>query len=67
MNFDFLTNDKAALNVILNAVVFGGLGMLAVWFTAPDGTPFLSKGILAGGFAPVIAAVKERLAIHMGQ
>jgi hypothetical protein len=61
LNFDFLTNVRATMNVILNAAVYTAIGMGIAWFAADEGTAFFSKSIMAAGILPVLAAVKERL------
>ena len=62
MNFDFdwLANWKTVVNVAITALIFGSLGSLVVYLASPDGTVWHAKSVLAGGFVPVIAAIKER-------
>jgi len=63
MNFDFdwLSNPRLVLNLIISALVYGTLGSTIAWLAAPPEHAFISKAVIAGGFGSVIPALLERL------
>ena len=60
-DFDWLSNWRVTLNLLLNVLLGGLAGCLLAYWVSPAGTPFLSKTIMAAGFAPAIVALVAKM------
>jgi hypothetical protein len=60
-DFDWVSNPKLVLNLLISMGVSGGIGATLVWFASDPGTPYLSKVVLAGGFGPALVAFREHI------
>ncbi len=60
-DFDWLSNWKVTLNIVLNVLLGGAAGCLLAYWVSPVGTAFFSKTIMAAGFAPAVIAFVAKM------
>ncbi len=59
--FDWLSDWRVSLNLLLNVLLGGVAGCLLAYWMSPAGTVFLSKTIMAAGFAPAVIAFVAKM------
>lgn len=59
--FDWISNPKVTLNLVINVLVGGLAGCALAYWAAPAGTVFLSKTVMSAGFAPAVIAFVAKM------
>ncbi len=60
-DFDWLSNWRVTLNMLLNVLAGGLLGCVLAYWASPAGTAFTSKAVMAAGFAPALMAFAAKM------